>query len=65
MVVHTKNDRTKTAQKAVLNFADQSSDDCPVCDQAGECKPQDYYMDYDQQPSRFPREKEQEEKRSM
>jgi NADH-quinone oxidoreductase subunit G len=27
--------------------------DCPVCDQAGECKLQDYYMSYDQQPSRM------------
>ena len=23
--------------------------DCPICDQAGECKLQDYYMEYDQQ----------------
>lgn len=27
--------------------------DCPVCDQAGECKLQDYYMSYDQQESRM------------
>jgi NADH-quinone oxidoreductase subunit G len=55
MVVHTKNDRTKTAQKAVLEFLLINHPiDCPVCDQAGECKLQDYYMDYDQQPSRFP-----------
>jgi NADH-quinone oxidoreductase subunit G len=27
--------------------------DCPVCDQAGECKLQDYYMSYDQQKSRM------------
>ncbi|MDY0389800.1 MAG: 2Fe-2S iron-sulfur cluster-binding protein [Desulfobulbus oligotrophicus] len=27
--------------------------DCPVCDQAGECKLQDYYMRYDAQPSRM------------
>lgn len=27
--------------------------DCPVCDQAGECKLQDYYMSYDQKPSRM------------
>jgi NADH-quinone oxidoreductase subunit G len=26
--------------------------DCPICDQAGECKLQDYYMDYDAQGSR-------------
>lgn len=27
--------------------------DCPVCDQAGECKLQDYYMSYDQADSRM------------
>jgi len=27
--------------------------DCPICDQAGECKLQDYYMKYDGQPSRM------------
>jgi NADH-quinone oxidoreductase subunit G len=27
--------------------------DCPVCDQAGECKLQDYYMSYDLQDSRM------------
>ncbi len=55
MVVHTKSERTKTAQKAVLEFLLINHPiDCPVCDQSGECKLQDYYMDYDQQPSRFP-----------
>ncbi len=27
--------------------------DCPICDQAGECKLQDYYMSYGRQPSRM------------
>ncbi|MDX9833945.1 MAG: 2Fe-2S iron-sulfur cluster-binding protein [Desulfobulbus sp.] len=27
--------------------------DCPICDQAGECKLQDYYMEYDGQKSRM------------
>lgn len=27
--------------------------DCPICDQAGECKLQDFYMSYDKQPSRM------------
>jgi NADH-quinone oxidoreductase subunit G len=27
--------------------------DCPICDQAGECKLQDYYMSYHGQPSRM------------
>jgi len=55
MVVHTKSEKATTAQKAVLEFLLINHPiDCPVCDQAGECKLQDYYMDYDQQPSRFP-----------
>jgi NADH-quinone oxidoreductase subunit G len=55
MVVHTQSAKTKAAQKAVLEFLLINHPiDCPVCDQAGECKLQDYYMDYDDQPSRFP-----------
>ncbi len=55
MVVHTESDKTKTAQKAVLEFLLINHPiDCPVCDQAGECKLQEYYMDYDRQKSRVP-----------
>ncbi len=55
MVVRTTSDKTKTAQKAVLEFLLINHPiDCPVCDQAGECKLQEYYMDYDRQRSRFP-----------
>ena len=55
MVVHTANERVKRAQGSVLEFLLINHPiDCPVCDQAGECKLQDYYMDYDRQPSRFP-----------
>jgi len=54
MVVRTQSDKAKAAQKAVLEFLLINHPiDCPVCDQAGECKLQDYYMDYDRQPSRF------------
>ena len=55
MVVRTRSDRVKEAQAAVLEFLLINHPiDCPICDQAGECKLQDYYMDYDRQPSRFP-----------
>jgi len=55
MVVHTTSEKTKTAQKAVLEFLLINHPiDCPVCDQAGECKLQEYYMDYDRQRSRVP-----------
>ena len=54
MVVHTRSDRVKQAQASVLEFLLINHPiDCPVCDQAGECKLQDYYMDYDDRPSRF------------
>ena len=53
MVVHTTSEKTKVAQKAVLEFLLLNHPiDCPVCDQAGECKLQEYYMDYDRQKSR-------------
>jgi NADH-quinone oxidoreductase subunit G len=55
MVVHTRNDRVKKAQESVLEFLLVNHPiDCPICDQAGECKLQDYYMDFDKKPSRFP-----------
>jgi NADH-quinone oxidoreductase subunit G len=55
MVVHTKSDKTVAAQKAVLEFLLINHPiDCPICDQAGECKLQEYYMDYDRQRSRVP-----------
>ena len=55
MVVHTQSEMTQTAQKAVLEFLLINHPiDCPVCDQAGECKLQEYYMDYDRQRSRVP-----------
>jgi NADH-quinone oxidoreductase subunit G len=55
MVVHTTSEKTRTAQRAVLEFLLINHPiDCPVCDQAGECKLQEYYMDYDRQRSRVP-----------
>ncbi len=55
MVVHTTSEKTVAAQKAVLEFLLINHPiDCPICDQAGECKLQEYYMDYDRQESRVP-----------
>src|SRR5437764_15098990 len=55
MVVRTTSPKVKTAQAAVLEFLLINHPiDCPVCDQAGECKLQDYYMDYGVYHSRFP-----------
>src|ERR1044072_8932237 len=47
MVVRSANDRVKTAVRGVLEFLlINHRFDCPVCDQAGECRLQDYYMVY-------------------
>lgn len=53
MVVHTDNDKVRAARRSVLEFILVNHPvDCPICDQAGECKLQDYYMAYDAKPSR-------------
>lgn len=55
MVVETDNDKVKEARKGVLEFLLINHPiDCPICDQAGECKLQEYYMDYGAYQSRFP-----------
>lgn len=54
MVVNTNTDRVKKARGGVQEFLFANHPlDCPVCDQAGECKLQDYYMLYDLKPSRM------------
>ncbi|MBI4515097.1 MAG: (2Fe-2S)-binding protein [Deltaproteobacteria bacterium] len=55
MVVRTQSERVKQVRAGVLEFLLLNHPiDCPICDQAGECKLQDYYMDHDRQPSRMP-----------
>jgi NADH-quinone oxidoreductase subunit G len=47
MVVHTKSDRVKSAREGVMELLLVNHPlDCPICDQAGECKLQDYAFDY-------------------
>jgi NADH-quinone oxidoreductase subunit G len=47
MVVHTQNDRVKAAREGVMELLLVNHPlDCPICDQAGECKLQDYAYDY-------------------
>ncbi|MFH1068472.1 MAG: molybdopterin-dependent oxidoreductase [Candidatus Glassbacteria bacterium] len=47
MAVQTKNERVKKARKAMLEFHLVNHPlDCPVCDQAGECGLQIYYMQH-------------------
>ncbi|MBH24175.1 MAG: ferredoxin [Myxococcales bacterium] len=54
MEVQTDSERVVQSRRAVLEFILVNHPvDCPICDQAGECKLQDYYMDYDTQESRL------------
>jgi len=54
MKVHTKNEKAKTAQKAVMEFLLINHPlDCPLCDQGGECELQDVAMEYGSDISRF------------
>jgi len=47
MVVHTKNERVRTAARQILEMhLINHPVDCPICDQAGECGLQDQYMNY-------------------
>lgn len=58
MVVYTQTEKVKALQKNVLEFILINHPiDCPVCDQAGECKLQNYYMGYDLSDSQFREQK--------
>ena len=47
MVISTRSQKAKESQQVVLEFLLVNHPlDCPVCDQSGECKLQDYYMEY-------------------
>ena len=54
ITVKTDTPRVRDQVRAVMEFLLLSHPvDCAICDQAGECKLQDYYMKYDQKPSRL------------
>lgn len=54
MVVHTHSQKVLEARAAVMEFLLINHPiDCPICDQAGECKLQDYYMKHDRSGTRF------------
>ncbi|HEX8536222.1 MAG TPA: 2Fe-2S iron-sulfur cluster-binding protein [Cystobacter sp.] len=53
-VIKTNTPKVKEQQRAVMEFLLLNHPvDCSICDQAGECKLQDYYMRYDYRPSRL------------
>lgn len=64
MIVHTNNERVKRARNAVMEFLLINHPlDCPICDEAGECKLQDYAYKFSTRESRFDEEKVHMDKR--
>ena len=64
MVVRTNNDRVKGVRAGIQEFLLINHPlDCPICDQAGECRLQTYEKDYGRGRSRFVEEKVRSEKR--
>ncbi len=65
MVVHTGSEKTLTARQEVLEFLLVNHPlDCPVCDQAGECELQNYYMDHGRYEARFAEQKVKKSKKA-
>jgi NADH-quinone oxidoreductase subunit G len=54
MVVHTRSDKARTAQKGTMEFLLINHPlDCPICDQGGECELQDLAVGYGKDASRY------------
>ncbi len=65
MVVITASDKVKKAREGVLEFLLINHPlDCPICDQAGECRLQEFSVDYGKGESRFIEEKVHKPKKS-
>jgi NADH-quinone oxidoreductase subunit G len=66
MVITTQSQKAKESQQAVLEFILANHPlDCPVCDQAGECKLQDYYMQYGLYDPKFNEQKVKKSKKAF
>jgi NADH-quinone oxidoreductase subunit G len=64
MEIYTQTPAVKEMREGVLEFLLINHPlDCPICDQAGECKLQEYSVDYGQSSSRFVEEKVHKPKR--
>jgi NADH-quinone oxidoreductase subunit G len=58
MVVHTRSPKVIKAREGVMEFLLINHPlDCPICDQAGECRLQEFSVDYGKGQSRFEEEK--------
>ncbi len=66
MVVHSASEKTLAARNAVMEFLLINHPlDCPICDEAGECKLQDYAYAHGTGESRFIEEKNHKDKRVL
>ncbi len=66
MVVHVNSEKAIDAREAVMEFILINHPlDCPICDEAGECKLQDYAYKYSVGESRFDEEKQHKRKRDL
>ncbi len=66
MVVNTRSEKTLLARKAVMEFILINHPlDCPICDEAGECKLQEYAYSQGTGESRFVEQKTNNVKRSQ
>ena len=64
MVVHSASEKALAARNAVMEFLLINHPlDCPICDEAGECKLQDYAYEHSVGESRFTEEKNHKDKR--
>lgn len=64
MKIYTKSEKVVEARKGVLEFLlTEHPLDCPICDQAGDCKLQDYFEEYGFFEGRFIEEKDRHAKK--
>lgn len=63
-VVHVHNERSEKAREAIMEFLLINHPlDCPICDEAGQCKLQDYAFNHGKGESRFTERKVAKDKR--
>ena len=64
MIVDTQGQRTEHAQHAIMEFLLINHPlDCPICDEAGQCKLQEYAFNHSNGKSRFIEQKNHKDKR--
>jgi len=66
MVVNTKNESINDVKRKILELELLSHPvDCPICDQAGECSLQDYYMEFGLNEARRPKEEKKHKNKKL